>query len=121
MKNLKLVTALVLMLTVIQGLVPSLPIVDVGLKTMLSAIFMFLVQAMTAWRQHVNSLISTTAEKFTLGMFILAALGGLNDFFNVIQISETAGQWIRFSITAATAVINLISPIVWPANQNRRY
>ncbi|HRN80163.1 MAG TPA: hypothetical protein PKY29_04405 [Ferruginibacter sp.] len=114
MKNLKLISSLVLILTALQGLIPFVPEVSGAFQVTASAIMMFLVQALTAWRQHVNSAIDVMAERFTFGMFLLATLGGLNELFNVVAIPEAAGQWIRFGITAATAIINLISPLVWP-------
>lgn len=114
MRSLKLITSLVLILTALQGLIPLMPIEDGSFKVIASAAMMFLVQALTAWRQHVNSLIDVMAERFTLGMFIIAVLGGLNELFNVVPLSDVTGQWVRFGITAATAIVNLISPILWP-------
>ena len=49
----------------------------------------------------------------------IATIGGLNDLFDVFSISDIAGQWIRFSITALTAVLNLLSTTFWPIKDKK--
>ena len=114
-KLLNLFTVLVMVFTLFQGLIPNLPISD---TTVISAVVMFLVSALTAWRQAFSQNISSASLWPTIIIAIIATLGGLNDLFNVVQIGEVAGQWIRFSITAITAILNLLSTILWPAKKS---
>lgn len=110
-KLLNLFTVLVMFFTLFQGLIPSLPINDTAI---ISAVVMFLVQGLTAWRQAFSQNISNASLWPTIIIATVSTFGGLNDLFNVVQISEVAGQWIRFSITALTAILNLLSTILWP-------
>lgn len=104
-------TLLVLALTTFQGLIPAMPIQSV---TLVSGITMFLVSGLTAWKQYLSVEIDNSSLSPTLFVAILATLGGLNDLFNVVHISGSSAQWIRFGITFATAFINLASKILWP-------
>ena len=114
-KLLNLFTVLVMIFTLFQGLIPNLPISD---TTVISAVVMFLVSALTAWRQAFSQNISSTSLWPTIIIAIIATLGGLNDLFNIVKISEVVGQWIRFSITAVIATLNLLSTILWPAKKS---
>ena len=113
---LNLFTMLVAIFTLFQGLIPSLPIPD---TTVVSAIVMFLVLALTAWRQAFSQIINNAALWPTIIIAAIATIGGLNDLFDVFSISDIAGQWIRFSITALTAVLNLLSTTFWPIKDKK--
>ena len=115
-KLLNLFTMLVAIFTLFQGLIPSLPIPD---TTVVSAIVMFLVLALTAWRQAFSQIINNAALWPTIIIAAIATIGGLNDLFDVFSISDIAGQWIRFSITALTAVLNLLSTTYWPIKDKK--
>ena len=115
-KLLNLFTMLVAIFTLFQGLIPSLPIPD---TTVVSAIVMFLVLALTAWRQAFSQIINNAALWPTIIIAAIATIGGLNDLFDVFSISNIAGQWIRFSITALTAVLNLLSTTFWPIKDKK--
>ncbi len=115
-KLLNLFTMLVAIFTLFQGLIPSLPIPD---TTVVSAIVMFLVLALTAWRQAFSQIINNAALWPTIIIAAIATIGGLNDLFDVFSISDIAGQWIRFSITALTAVLNLLSTTFWPIKDKK--
>ena len=115
-KLLNLFTMLVAIFTLFQGLIPSLPIPD---TTVVSAIVMFLVLALTAWRQAFSRIINNAALWPTIIIAAIATIGGLNDLFDVFSISDIAGQWIRFSITALTAVLNLLSTTFWPIKDKK--
>lgn len=111
-----LFTLLVLLLTTFQGLIPALPVTN---TTLISAVTLFLVSALTAWKQYVSNEISNASLRPTLFVAIIATLGGLNELLNVFTISGTAGQWIRFGITLITAFINLASKILWPTTETK--
>lgn len=115
-KLLNLFTMLVAIFTLFQGLIPSLPIPD---TTVVSAIVMFLVLALTAWRQAFSQIINNAALWPTIIIAAIATIGGLNDLFGRFSISDIAGQWIRFSITALTAVLNLLSTTFWPIKDKK--
>lgn len=109
-------TLLVIMFTTFQGLIPALPIPDV---TLISAVTLFAVTALTAWKQFVSVEIDDKALYPTLVIAIVATLGGLNDLFGVIKFSEVTGQWIRFSVTFLIAFLNLASKLLWPTEETK--
>lgn len=109
-----LFTILVVILTTIQGLIPAMPLTNEHTITLVSAILIFLVSGITAWKQYLSSEIDTSALKPTLFIAIVATLGGLNDLFNVVPLNDVTAQWVRFGITALTAAINLASKVLFP-------
>lgn len=109
-------TVLVILFTTFQGLIPALPIPDV---TLISAITMFAVTALTAWKQFVSIEIDDAALYPTLIIALIATLGGLNDLFGVIHFGETASQWIRFGITFLIMFLNVISKLLWPTEETK--
>ncbi len=116
-KKERIATLLLIMVTIItgfQGFIPSIPGVNQHTQTLLSAIALYLVSALTTWRQFISQEIANNAVKATLVVAIVATVGGLNDIFNIIHFSEVADQWIRFGITFITFMLNLLSKILWP-------
>lgn len=111
-------TMAVVALTAFQGLIPQMPITNPTTITLVSAITMFLVTALTAWKQYVSEGISNAAINSTVIMAVLATLGGLNDLFAVFPLGATAGQWVRFGVTAITLILNIVSKVMWPAPEN---
>jgi hypothetical protein len=111
-----LFTLLVLLLTTFQGLIPALPM---GNTVVISAVVMFLVSGITAWKQYLSIEINNAGLTPTLFVAIIATIGGINDLLNVFPLSNTAGQWVRFGITFLTAFINLASKLLWPTNQTK--
>jgi hypothetical protein len=113
-KLVNLFTLLVLLLTTVQGLLPTMPIANPQTITIVSAVLIFLVSSLTALKQWLSVEIANNALKSTLVIAILAILGGANDLFNVIPVSQVANQWIRFTITGLMAFINLASKVMYP-------
>lgn len=107
-------TILVIALTAFQSIIPSMPITNEQTITLLSAITLFLVSGLTTWKQALSNEIDNNALKPTLILAAIATLGGLNDLFSVIHLSDSLGQWLRFGITATTMILNVISKVVWP-------
>lgn len=112
-------TLLVLLGTAFQGLIPTIPLSNATTLTILSAITLFLVSGLTAWKQALSVEIRNHSLKPTIIVAIVATLGGLNDLFNVIPLSETANQWIRFVITLITLFLNLASKVLWPTAETK--
>ena len=111
-----LFTMLVLLFTTLQGLLPALPM---GNTTVLSAIIMFGVSGLTAWKQYLSIEIDNSSLWPTLIVAILATLGGLNDLVNLVHFNSVTGQWVRFGITFLTAFLNLASKILWPTAETK--
>jgi hypothetical protein len=109
-------TLVVLFLTTFQGLIPALPM---GNIPVISGVVMFAVSALTAWKQYLSIEIDNSSLWPTLVVAFIATLGGLNDLFSVIQLSEATGQWVRFGITLVTAFLNLASKILYPTTETK--
>lgn len=115
-KTVNILSVLAIIFTAFQGMIPSLPISD---TTIVSAIVMFFVSGTTIWKQALSKEIANAALLPTIVVAIIATLGGLNDLLNVFHFSQVAGQWIRFTVTALTAILNMLSKILWPTPETR--
>ena len=113
-KNVDAITGAVLIITLLQGLIPIAPALSPQTVVITSATFLFLSQALTAWKQFASCDISNDSLYPTIAVFVLAILGGANDLFNVIPLSELAEQWVRFTITALTLIVNALSKFWFP-------
>jgi hypothetical protein len=116
-KYVNLLTILVLLITTFQGLVPAMPLGNPATVTLISSIAMFLVSALTAWKQYFSTEISNASLKPTIIIAIIATLGGLNELFQVIPMSNVTGQWVRFGITFLAAFVNLASKLLYPTTE----
>lgn len=111
---LKIFSTLVVFLTALQGLVPAMPITNPYTITLVSSILMFLVSALTAWKQYFAVDIKMSALRPTIFVAILATVGGLNQLFDVVHLSPLVSQWVRFGLTFVTMAINLTSKLLYP-------
>lgn len=115
-KIVNFLSILAIALTAIQGMVPSMPITD---TTVVSAVLMFLVSGATIWKQALSKEIDNNALIPTIMLAIAATLGGVNDLLKLIPFSEITGQWIRFGVTASTALLNVLSKSIWPTPETK--
>lgn len=115
-KTVTILTILALVFTTIQGMIPSMPLSD---STAVSAIVMFIVSGTTIWKQALSKEIDNSALIPTIMLAIAATLGGVNELLKLIPFSELTGQWIRFGITAVTALLNVLSKAIWPTPQTK--
>jgi len=114
-----LFTLLVVFLTAFQGLIPTIPTNDAAVLSVVSAVTMFLVSGLTAWKQFLSNEIDNKAVNPTILVAILATVGGLNELFDVVHISALADQWVRFGITLITMFLNVASKILWPTAETK--
>ena len=111
----KFLTAVALILTTFQGLIPTIPISDVGTITTISAIVMFLVQGVTALKQYLSNSISNISLNPTLVILIVSVLASFIDLLDIVNLGAVTEQWIRFGITFVTLCLNLTSKILYPS------
>lgn len=114
-----LFTLLVVMLTAFQAVIPTMPISNAVTITVVGAITMFLVSSLTAWKQYLSVEIDNKALAPTIVIAIIATIGALNDLFNVVHLSASAGQWVRFAITFITMGLNVASKLLWPTVETK--
>lgn len=112
-------TLLVVLFTAFQGVIPAIPLSNQTAITVLSSVTMFLVSALTLWKQWLSNEINNKSLKPTLIVTIVATLGLLNDLFGVVHISGLAGQWVRFGLTFITMFLNLISKVMYPTEETK--
>lgn len=113
------ITILVLFLTTLQGLIPTIPITNETTITIFSAVILFVVNGLTLIKNYISVEINKVANKATLLLLIVAILGGLNDLFGVISFSETVSQWLRFSLTFIIAFLNLAAKLLFPTPETK--
>jgi len=118
-QNVNALTIIVGIVALIQGLVPTMPIQNPQTATIISAVLMFLATILTVWKQYGSDEIRNNATTPILIVAGIAIVGGLNDLFAVFPMSETASQWVRFGITAATAILNFFSKIMYPTPETK--
>ena len=112
-------TVTVVFLTTFQGLIPSMPFNNPDTVTLISAVTLYLVTALTVWKQTLSNQIDSVAKWPTIIVGIVATIGGLNDLVGLVPISEILGQWLRFAITFITAFLNVLSKVLWPTPQTK--
>lgn len=101
-------------LTAFQLAIPLIPDINEATRTLISAIVILAVTSATIWRQYISKYIQDGAIKFTLAAALIATVGGINDFFNVVHFSDSLSQWIRFVITLIIMTINALSTEAFP-------
>lgn len=108
-------------LTALQGILPGLPPLSSSPERnayflkIISAIIVFVVPVLTAWKQKASEYINDNALLLTFGAILLAIGGGLNDLFNGIDFSPVTQQWLRFAVTALSLLINFFSRKIVPS------
>lgn len=110
-------TVTVIFLTTFQGLIPSMPFQNPNTITIVSAITLYLVTALTVWKQNLSKQIDDVAKWPTIIVGIVATIGGLNDLVGLVPIPEIVGQWLRFGITFIVMFLNVLSKVLWPTPQ----
>lgn len=108
-------------LTMFQGLIPTpmFPVQDPATVTIISAITIYAVATLTAWKQALSKEINNKALLLTFGAAIAVTLGGLNDLFPLIHFSEVFSQWLRFGITFIIMGINILSKVLYPTDKTQ--
>lgn len=112
-------TVLVVFFTAFQGMIPAMPISNVSVIAIVSAVSMFLVSALTIWKQYYSDEIDMKALRPTLIVAIIATVTGAADLFKVIDFNHVAGQWIRFGFTAITMFLNLLSKLMYQTEDTK--
>lgn len=114
-----LFTVTVVFLTTFQGLIPSMPFQNPDTITLISAITLYLVTALTVWKQALSKQVDSVAILPTIIVGIIATIGGLNDLVGLVPISEILGQWLRFGITFIVMFLNILSKVLWPTPETK--
>ena len=115
----RLITVLLTVITVVQGVIPNFPIDNVSTKALIESIFTFLVVGLTAWMQYLSVEIKNGAIWPTLAILFITILGGLNDFINIIPLSPVASQWVKLAISGISTIIALVSKMLWPTQESK--
>jgi len=106
----------IILLTVLQGILPTSPLKGDEL-TWASASILLALSVLTATQQYYNKMVDNTSMYKTAALFAVAVLGAVNHFTNTIPISELAAQWCRFALSASIAVVNTYSETFFPAQK----
>lgn len=113
-------TFLVVTMTALQGVIPQMPVDSESTRTVISAIVMFIVVALTALKQFYSVEIRNGAIWPTIIVAAVAVLGGANDLINAIHVNDTLGQWLRFGITTASMILAVSSKSLWPTTESKQ-
>ena len=110
MKNLLIFcTYLVIILSAVQGFVPSMPVSNPNTLKYVSAVILCLTILATAWKQFASAEISNASLIPTLLVALTATIGGITDLAGKLPFDAHTAQWIRFGLTAFTAILNVFS------------
>lgn len=115
-----IITIVVLMLTAFQGMIPAMPIDNPATITKISAITMFIVTGLTYIKNHIFDAIGRTAQKATHLFLAIAMLGLVNEYIDFISFSEKTAQWLRFGLTAAVTMLNVLAKYLFPNHEQKR-
>jgi hypothetical protein len=106
----------IILLTVLQGILPTSPLKGDAL-TWASASILLTLSVLTATQQYFNNCIDNAAIYKTAAITFIAILGAINHFTNTVPLSESLAQWLRFSISALIAVLNTYSETFFPTTK----
>jgi hypothetical protein len=113
----KILNVSIYFLTAIQLLFSyAPPPIDDGALKIISAVILFLVPGLTAWRQTISLDIKNEIRKYTWLIVALGFVGGVTDITNLIPVDNQLGQWARFVLTGACTMLNSMSKFLLPSD-----
>lgn len=112
-KAVNILTILSIAFGIFQTMLLTAPFHNPENLTIASAITIFIVSALTTWKQLLSVEIANKAIWPTITVAIIATLGGLTDLLGVFHLPDSSWQWIRWGITFVTAVLNILSKQLW--------
>jgi hypothetical protein len=107
-------TVFVAFLVFMQTSLLAAPFTNPHTLTLVSVIFLYVIQGLSYWKQLLSDEIANKSIKWIHLMLVISLIGGLNDIFNVIQLSDTVDQWVRWGITMIVGFLNLSSKLFFP-------
>jgi hypothetical protein len=110
-----LITAFVSIIAVVQTLLSNPPLTD-GEIIVAGTILTYLNLALTAWKQYLSAEVSSTGVRVTIWIAVAATLTGLANVVNIFHFSDHTSQTIRWLITIAIAVVNILSKQLFPSD-----
>lgn len=111
-------TSLSLILVVLQTLIMTPPFTPHQVYVW-GAILTYATLIVTTWKQYLSPDVSNVGSRITIWIAIGATVAGLLDFYSVIPLSENASQWVKWSITLAVAIINVLSKQLFPSEAQK--
>ncbi len=113
-----IITAIVSALVLFQGYLTTPPFTPDNIAT-IGSIVAFLVLILTSLKQWLSPEVSDTAAKVTLWAVGIAFLSGILDLLDVFKLDAELDQRIRFWVSAAVMVINILSKTLFPSKEQQ--
>lgn len=113
-----ILTAIASMLAIFQTFLTSPPFSTDQVFTM-GAIVTYLTLVITTWKQYLSPEVSNTGGQVTIVIAIIATLTGILDLLNVFHMSDKTEQYIRWGITVAAAILNILSKQIFPSRSQK--
>ncbi len=79
-----------------------------------SAILILLGSIATVWKQTISNLIKNAARTPTIILGIIGAAGAVNEMFDVITLTNSTGQILRWILTTVITGLNIYSAAMFP-------
>ncbi len=109
-----ILTALATVFAVIQTFLTSPPfspeMISVG-----TALLTYAVLISTTWKQYLSPEVTDTGVRITIWIAVVATLTGLLDLMHIVNFSPIVSQYIKWGITVAVAIINILSKQLFPS------
>ena len=109
-----ILTALASILAIFQTFLTSPPFSTQSVFVM-GAVVTYATLLVTTWKQYLSPEISNAGGNVTIVIAIAATLTGLLDLFNVFTLSGHTEQMIKWGITVAVAILNILSKQIFPS------
>lgn len=117
---LAIIAILVTILTVFQGMIPTISWVPAETLTIWGSITFIVVNILTVWKQYLSDAVATNkAIKRTLIVALIATIAGLTDVLHWVHFPGHTGDIIRFVFTLAAMVLNLWSKQLFPSEEQK--
>jgi len=108
-------TALVAIITAIQGTFLTNPPFSDQTIFIAGAIFTYLAMGLTIWKQYLSPDVNDTGAKVTIWVAAIATIAGLTDLVGIFHFNEKTEQYVKWFISVLVTILNILSKQLFPS------
>ena len=113
-----ILTAIASIIAIVQTFLTTPPFSTETVFT-IGAVLTYVSLLATTWKQYLSPEVASTGTKVTIAIAIAATLAGLLDLLNVTHFSDQTEQYVRWGITVASAILNILSKQIFPSSEQK--
>lgn len=110
-----ILTAIVTIVTVIQGTFLTDPPFSQQVIFTIGAVFTYLAMVLTAVKQHLSPDVNSTGVKVTLWTIGITTVAGLADLVGIFHLADGPTQYVKWTISVVVMIMNVLSKQLFPS------